>query len=140
MECQASVALIIDGDKFLLIKRAERNNDPWSGQMALPGGHRNAGESCIDTAKRETLEEVGIKINIENFIGVFTTLYGKLSVAAFTASCKNNDVTIDEEINAYFWAPFGELVRDNSSYTYKKYLIFGLTYRIISSYLATITK
>ena len=40
---RAAVAIVLrQGDpglEFLLIKRAEREGDPWSGQVALPGGH-----------------------------------------------------------------------------------------------------
>ncbi|HII81785.1 MAG TPA: NUDIX domain-containing protein, partial [Ferroplasma sp.] len=43
MECMAAVALILNGNKFLLIKRADQEGDPWSGHMALPGGHRENG-------------------------------------------------------------------------------------------------
>ena len=57
MDCMAAVALIWNNNEFLLIKRADQEGDPWSGQMALPGGHREPGERCMDTAIRETKEE-----------------------------------------------------------------------------------
>jgi len=48
--------------EVLLIRRAVRPDDPWSGQMALPGGHREVQD--IDeaaTALRELREEVGLE-------------------------------------------------------------------------------
>ena len=47
----------------LLVRRAEREGDPWSGHMALPGGHEHADDrDLLHTARRETLEEVGLDL------------------------------------------------------------------------------
>ena len=59
----AAVAVVLapDPDALLLIRRAERAGDPWSGHMALPGG-RWAPEDpdLVTTAMREAAEEVGL--------------------------------------------------------------------------------
>lgn len=60
---QAAVALVVvpDPDRVLLIRRAERAGDPWSGQLALPGGRRDATDlDLLHTAIRETEEETGL--------------------------------------------------------------------------------
>lgn len=62
---RSSVALILrerhHGLEVLMIKRAERKGDPWSGHMAFPGGHRDRGDiNSQYTARRETLEEIGL--------------------------------------------------------------------------------
>lgn len=49
--------------EVLLIERAVREGDPWSGQVALPGGRRDATDATLqDTAIRETLEETGLDL------------------------------------------------------------------------------
>ena len=69
---EASVALIIgsDPDTVLIIRRAERVGDPWSGHMGLPGGRRSQkDEHLLATAIRETEEEVGLTLTPGNLLG-----------------------------------------------------------------------
>lgn len=71
----AAVALMFaegtDGFELCLVKRQEYPGDPWSGQMALPGGKRNPGDRTPhDVAVREALEEVGVQLCEEQLIGM----------------------------------------------------------------------
>jgi 8-oxo-dGTP pyrophosphatase MutT (NUDIX family) len=64
---QAAVAAIVRegraGTEVLLIKRASRPGDIWSGHMAFPGGHRDAVDvDLAATAIRETHEEIGLDL------------------------------------------------------------------------------
>ncbi len=48
------------GDRFLLAKRVKSpNKDTWG----MPGGMAEVGETLDDAAKREVLEETGLKLN-----------------------------------------------------------------------------
>lgn len=64
--CQRSaVALILretgSGLETLMIKRADREGDPWSGHMAFPGGRAELNDpNNLHTARRETWEEIGL--------------------------------------------------------------------------------
>ena len=59
---RASVALILvhhmDDLNICFIKRAKRDGDPWSGQVALPGGRATDDEDAFTVAERETFEAV----------------------------------------------------------------------------------
>lgn len=75
---RASVALILqlrDGELGVwMIRRAEHEGDPWSGQMAFPGGRMEAeDENGLATARRETEEEIGLRL------GTLEPCIGKLS-------------------------------------------------------------
>jgi len=69
---RAAVALLFapDPDAILLIRRAERAGDPWSGQMGLPGGRSSPADAdLLDTAIRETHEEVGVSLSRSQLVG-----------------------------------------------------------------------
>jgi 8-oxo-dGTP pyrophosphatase MutT (NUDIX family) len=64
---RSAVAMILqvrDGElHILMIKRAEREGDPWSGHMAFPGGRMDKTDANgYAVAVRETAEEVGLAL------------------------------------------------------------------------------
>lgn len=66
----AAVAMLLregpSGPEVFLIRRAEQPHDPWSGHMAFPGGRQHAEDpTLLDTAIRETREEVGLDLHGE---------------------------------------------------------------------------
>jgi len=68
---QAAVAVVardlrggVGGVELLFIERVKRRGDPWSGNMAFPGGRAHAEDAdVIATATRETREEVGLDLD-----------------------------------------------------------------------------
>lgn len=78
-ETQAAVALVLapglKGPELLLIHRAQRPDDPWSGHMALPGGRREREDpSLLATAIRETAEETGVRLGPRSLVRVLEDL------------------------------------------------------------------
>ena len=64
---RSAVAMILQvrqGElNILMIKRAEREGDPWSGHMAFPGGRMDKADAHgFAVAVRETEEEVGLTL------------------------------------------------------------------------------
>lgn len=69
----ASVALLlrqgVDGPEVLFIQRAHHPEDPWSGNLGFPGGRIDPEDSGpLDTAIRETSEEVGITLTHDQLL------------------------------------------------------------------------
>ena len=68
----AAVTVVItpDPDSILLIRRAHRMGDPWSGHMALPGGRRQPADvDLVATAIREAHEEVRFELGPKQLLG-----------------------------------------------------------------------
>ena len=68
---RSAVAMILqvrEGElNILMIKRAERKGDPWSGHMAFPGGRMDEVDANgYAVAVRETDEEVGLTLTEED--------------------------------------------------------------------------
>jgi len=62
------------GNKILLIKEVlEDSKEHW----IFPGGGVDFGETIIDAAKREIKEEIGLDIEIKDFLGFKEAIYTK---------------------------------------------------------------
>ena len=53
----AALAVVIRDDHVLLV---QRRNEPDAGLWGFPGGHVELGETALDAAARELLEETGV--------------------------------------------------------------------------------
>jgi 8-oxo-dGTP pyrophosphatase MutT (NUDIX family) len=79
----AAVAFVVTQDQnanaaFIITRRSSRLQN-HAGQWALPGGRRDPGETAIQTALRETEEEIGITLAPEQVLGLlddYTTRSG----------------------------------------------------------------
>jgi 8-oxo-dGTP pyrophosphatase MutT (NUDIX family) len=101
--------------EILLILRAERHGDPWSGQVALPGGRRDPADATLqDTAIRETLEETGLDLARDGLVlGTLdelrprTPVLPPIIVTPFVAVAPAGvDLRISDELADAFWAPW----------------------------------
>jgi len=77
----AAVAIILFQEdnklKFFLTRRTS-NVDHHKGQISLPGGAKDEGESFEDASLRESEEEIGINVDLD-LLGELTPLYAPVS-------------------------------------------------------------
>ena len=166
---QAAVTLLLrehhGAAEILIIKRAERPGDHWSGHLALPGGRADAEDSdLIVTAARETWEEVGVQLSVaEHFIGRLETLIPRnarlptMEIAPLLAVAPSDvELHLNEEVAAAFWLPVRTLQATGLSEVYRyslgktiiKYpaypsshgLIWGITERILTQFLGLLSE
>ena len=163
----AAVAMIIAdhedlGLSSLFIKRAEHPGDPWSGQMAMPGGRYEVSDpSYQHAAMRETLEEVGISLHENQCIGRLHDVHGgrlkehRMAVSPYVFELGMvPHITPNYEVADTVWVPL-EFMRDpgnTSPYTFhldpeqrefpafrfQNYTIWGLTFRILANFYRTL--
>jgi 8-oxo-dGTP pyrophosphatase MutT (NUDIX family) len=81
-EPEAAVAIVYarqPEESVLLIRRAEREDDPWSGHWSLPGGRREPEDpDLLRTALRELEEECAVRLGREHLKAVLQpTLAGR---------------------------------------------------------------
>ncbi len=151
---QAAVALLLrerdGGLELLVIRRAENEHDPWSGHMALPGGGREPADASVyDTARRETLEEIGIDLKQGNLLGRLDDMGPRsagrdLIISPVVVAIDAEPGRLDSrEVAEAFWIPVDRLVNETveipdfpgswPAFTYKdRYVIWGLTHRILT--------
>jgi 8-oxo-dGTP pyrophosphatase MutT (NUDIX family) len=159
----AAVSVIVADEakpKTLLIRRAEHSDDPWSGQVAFPGGKTGSDDkSARDTAVRETKEEVSIDLAKEaRFAGYFVpfrTHTSSMDVIPVVFLLEREvEVTPNLEVSSYKWVGLDEFLQPRSAsihelqfkgftrempaFTLGDYVIWGLTHRIISSLLGVV--
>lgn len=159
---EAAVALVLhepqDGGvpELLFIRRVERDGDPWSGHMAFPGGRRQSEDvDLAATALRETSEEVGfvpdrILGRLDDSAGSRGPQVPHLVVAALVCEAEDRPrIQINHEVQEAVWIPLDHIVSLDAraeyrvsaqqpprpAFRYEDYVVWGLTYRILGSFL-----
>ncbi len=61
-QLKVGVGVLIENDGCLLL--LQRAHEPWAGYWNLPAGYAEADEAPIEAAKRETLEETGLRVEL----------------------------------------------------------------------------
>jgi len=160
----ASVALILAGLEMDLslsfIRRADRADDPWSGHMAFPGGRADISDhSHPAVAERETMEEVGIRLDPVAFIGPLPQMPVRrgrtdtgIVLSSFVYYIGETLVQFspNHEVAAAYWIPLSHLwepgnftsltiasgaaAADYPAISYQGNLIWGLSYRVLQQF------
>jgi 8-oxo-dGTP pyrophosphatase MutT (NUDIX family) len=154
-----AVILVPDPDALLLIQRAERPGDPWSGHMALPGGRQDPAEpDLVTTAIRETAEEVGLTLRPVELVGTLDDVVPRtpslppIAVRPYVFALDGRpSLRLNTEVAAAQWVPLDLLLhpdnyhsvrlelrgesREFPAYRVDDTVVWGMTERILSSLL-----
>ncbi|HEV2514848.1 MAG TPA: NUDIX domain-containing protein [Devosia sp.] len=101
----ASVALI-DRDKVLLIQRARK---PYFGMWSLPGGRLEPGETPEQTAEREIMEEVGLRVWRLHPIRRMLLGEGKFVLQVYATEAFEGEIGASDEVSAWRWVRLDEI-------------------------------
>ncbi len=161
---EAAVALILrpladDDAEVLLIRRAVRAGDPWSGQIGLPGGRFEPDDASLEaTALRESFEEVGIDLRADGrVLGALdeirprTPVLPPIIVRPYVVVLdRSAALVLSDEVAEARWVRLRELlvpgarvnttvtVRDHrmqvDAYRHRDFTIWGMTERILTTF------
>lgn len=165
---RSAVAIVLRYERsspdILLMKRAEREGDRWSGQISLPGGRESDRDRDLQaTAMRETHEEVGIDLErAARPIGRLDTIQARargglqpLTITPFVfVQTRVVELVLNHEAQDAFWLPFDRVVGGELTgkypykihglpaqlpcWRYEGHVIWGLTHRILSQLIGIV--
>lgn len=161
---QAAVALILRdrrGDtEVLLIQRAVKDGDPWSGHMAFPGGHKDPDDiDLLAAAIRETDEEIGFDISEAAVIGSLPparpmSVRRTMVVKPFVFEIDGDpSFAPNHEVADVVWTPLEPMYRgenhavaspDGGAMQFNGFrlggghFVWGMTYRMVQTFFETI--
>ena len=158
---RAAVAIMVregqEATELLMIRRATREGDPWSGHMGFPGGRRDPGDhSNFFCALRETEEELGVDLSrwgaplgeLSDVNTGWRKDRPEMLVTPFIFSVSElPELTPNDEVDDVVWVPLHFLLDEanreplewewkgqkmkTDSYLYASYRIWGLSLMMI---------
>jgi len=171
-ECEilAAVTLILRSPvggstdlEALFVRRARVPGDPWSGHVALPGGrHDSEDADLLETARRETREETGLRLDRQDHLGRLGEIHPRsrhlpsICVTPFVACLASDQaVRVNHELTGHVWIPVAALsdpayrstllretpaASEYPALEYKGDVIWGLTLSIVEDFLAVLER
>lgn len=115
---RASVAMILrhgsDDMEMLFIERTAYERDPWSGNLAFPGGKVEPGEEPRQAAERETCEEIGLDLGVVPCLGRLTDIAGmhlpvRVSCFVYGIDGVQGEPVLNDEVSDAFWVRLDDL-------------------------------
>lgn len=164
---RAAVALLLTqtglGYQILFIERATHPGDPWSGNIAFPGGKVEPDDiDARHAAERETMEELAIDLSQASYLGRLSDFDGAhlpVLLSCFVYGVPRSlGFVANEEVKDAFWVPVADLVDIDRHGTHQftfsgdrfespcirlpfedKPVLWGLTYRLLMNFLQKTT-
>jgi 8-oxo-dGTP diphosphatase len=98
----AASAAVWRGNAVLLVQRAK---DPTSEAWTFPGGHIEPGETELEAARRELLEETGVEADFAGLAGRYNVIRpGRhYTIHCFAARWRSGDAVAASDARAACW-------------------------------------
>jgi len=165
---RAAVAALLrwheDRPWVLMMKRADRQGARWSGHVSFPGGRAEPEDrDLLHTAVRETAEEIGYDLEagakvIGRLDDVMAVARGKVVPMAIRPfvfeETAPQPIALGDEAAATFWLPLddvgagrlddtmvyrlGPVPMDFPCWRYDGYVVWGLTYKMITQLMSVL--
>ena len=104
-------AIPVDDQGRVILLR--RGFEPGRGLWTFPGGFVDLGESVEEAARREAVEELGMAIEVERLVGVYSRAEDRVVLIVYRARALGAPHTTPEavEVGAFAvdWLPWDEL-------------------------------
>jgi ADP-ribose pyrophosphatase YjhB (NUDIX family) len=97
----AAIPATADGRIILL----RRGFDPGKGLWTFPGGFVDLGESVEDAARRETMEELEIDVELGPVVGVYSRPEDRVVLIVYAATTTQDPQTTEEATEVRAFAP-----------------------------------
>ncbi len=161
---QAAVAMLLyqeeSGPEVLFIRRSDYHGDPWSGDVAFPGGGLEKQDTGPrQAAERETWEEIGLQLHADQYLGQLDDLQGAylpVKISCFIYALKQRpQLKLNGEVVDTFWVPLQVLQaperNQQTSFEYREetrshpiirldgycdHFLWGITYRLLQDFFA----
>jgi ADP-ribose pyrophosphatase YjhB (NUDIX family) len=106
-----AAAIPVDDDGRVILLR--RGFEPGQGLWTFPGGFVDLGESVEEAARREADEELGIAIEVERLVGVYSSAEDRVVLIVYRARALGPPQTTPEAVEVRAFAvdqvPWDEL-------------------------------
>jgi ADP-ribose pyrophosphatase YjhB (NUDIX family) len=98
-----AAAIPLDGEGRVILLR--RGFDPGRGLWTFPGGFVDLGESVDQAARREADEELGLTIELDGLVGVYSRPSDRVVLIVFGARATGRPRTTPEATEVHAFAP-----------------------------------
>ena len=140
------MGILQSGDQTLLIRRVEFPGDPWSGNIAFPGGHIKDGETVHEGLLREINEEVNLELNESQIVRALESVRPFrapdlmvypfiLTVGDFSGARPGPEVAEIKVVNLRDYRETRHPTNGFPALDYQGWIVWGLTYRVITGFL-----
>ena len=102
----ATAMILAREEKVLMVRR---DTEPGRGLWSLPGGYVDRGEVVEEAAVREVWEEVGLRVRVEELVGVYSERGSPVVLVVYAGAILKGEPKAGNEVMEVGFFEVGEL-------------------------------